>query len=193
MVVGPGHRRAETVGAPATPAQAQHAVRAGPGAGDAIRVGGVSLVSTREGCDTAREGQGAAGRCLPRGHGPWGGGERRVAGPGIGSVRRWPTAVLARYVAEHESPAEGAGPDRAVEQARIELARRLPRGTLEWMWRIEDPTAPDSAPEQLIVTLPIGVTEEQVRTAARAYARRRYGPQVQVSAVTVYDAAPAGP
>ncbi|MGX4712368.1 hypothetical protein [Rhodococcus ruber] len=108
-------------------------------------------------------------------------------------MRRWPTAVLARYVAEHESPAEGAGPDRAVEQARIELARRLPRGTLEWMWRIEDPTAPDSAPEQLIVTLPIGVTEEQVRTAARAYARRRYGPQVQVSAVTVYDAAPAGP
>lgn len=107
-------------------------------------------------------------------------------------MRRWPTEVLARYVAEHEDLPDSAVPNRTLDRARIELARRRPRGTLEWICRIEDPTAPGSVPDRLIMTLPTGLTDEQVRTAARAVARRRYGPQVQVCAVQVCDTAPTG-
>lgn len=101
-------------------------------------------------------------------------------------VHRWSTEHLVRLVDQsttHDATV-GCGP---VEAARIELARRRAGGTFDWMCLVEDPADPDHRTESLILSLPTGVTEEQVRSEALARARARYGPRVVVRHVRAYD------
>lgn len=103
------------------------------------------------------------------------------------AVRRWPTERLARYVAEHTATHDPGRPSGPVEVARTELARRRAGGTFDWTCRVVNAADPHLPARQLTVTLPTGVTEAQVRAAALARARRRYGPHAEVEDIQVGD------
>ncbi|MDM7491209.1 hypothetical protein QYS60_02035 [Rhodococcus sp. GXMU-t2271] len=101
-------------------------------------------------------------------------------------VHRWSDEHLDRLVEENPTDAV---PERSeqVHAARIELARRRDGGTFDWTCLVEDPTDPDRRLDPLVLTLPTGVTEEQVHTALLARARVLYGSHVLIRHICARD------
>lgn len=101
-------------------------------------------------------------------------------------VYRWSDEHLDRLVGE--DPTDGVlERSGQVHAARIEAARRRDGGTFDWTCLVEDPTDPDRRLDPLVLSLPTGVTEEQVHAALLGRARVLYGPQVLIGHICARD------